>query len=139
MNIPPSAQLELLVRGGEDQLPLQLIKDESLAEYVKNLVKVSEIRVATGGEKPHPASTIVVHGTEFFIPLEGLIDVNAEKQRLEKEINRLRGLVMSIKAKLTNQNFLEKAPESVVDKEKEKEQFLREQLVKLEANLKVFI
>jgi len=103
MNIPPSAQLELLVRGGEDQLPLQLIKDESLAEYVKNLVKVSEIRVATGGEKPHPASTIVVHGTEFFIPLEGLIDVNAEKQRLEKE------------------------------------QFLREKLVKLEANLKVFI
>ncbi|MBN2600869.1 MAG: valine--tRNA ligase [Candidatus Marinimicrobia bacterium] len=139
MNIPPSAQLELLVRGSNDQLPLQLIKDKSLAEYVKNLVKISEVRIVTSGEKPHPASTIVVHGTEFFIPLEGLIDVDAEKQRLEKEINRLRGLVMSIKSKLTNQDFLKKAPPSVVDREKEKEQFLREQLVKLEENLKVFV
>ncbi|MBU0712258.1 class I tRNA ligase family protein, partial [bacterium] len=139
MNIPPSAQLELLVRGSDDQLPLQLVKDESLAEYVKNLVKVSEIRIVGDGEKPHPASTIVVHGTEFFIPLEGLIDVDAEKQRLEKEISRLRGLVKSIKAKLTNSNFLEKAPKAVVDKEKEKEQFRREQLVKLEANLKALV
>ncbi|MDO9548605.1 MAG: valine--tRNA ligase [Candidatus Marinimicrobia bacterium] len=139
MNIPPSARLKLVVRGSDNQLPLQLVKDESLAEYVKNLVKVSEIRIAEDGEKPHPASTVVVHGTEFFIPLEGVIDIDAEKQRLEKEINRLKGLVKSIKAKLTNQNFLEKAPKNVVDKEKEKEQFLREQLVKLEANLKALI
>ena len=139
MNIPPSAQLELLVRGSDDQLPLQLVKDESLAEYVKNLVKVSEIRIVGESEKPHPASTVVVHGTEFFIPLEGLIDVDAEKQRLGKEINRLKGLVKSIKAKLTNSNFLEKAPKAVVDKEKEKEQFRREQLVKLEANLKALV
>jgi len=139
MNIPPSAQLELLVRGSDDQLPLQLVKDESLAEYVKNLAKVSEIRIVGESEKPHPASTVVVHGTEFFIPLEGLIDVDAEKQRLGKEINRLKGLVKSIKAKLTNSNFLEKAPKAVVDKEKEKEHFLRGQLVKLEANLKALI
>ncbi|MBU4445373.1 valine--tRNA ligase [bacterium] len=135
MNIPPSAQLNLIVRGNDDQLPLKLIQNESLAEYVKNLVKVADIRIAQDGERPHPASTIVVHGTEFFIPLEGLIDVDAEKQRLEKEINRLKGLLKSISAKLMNQNFLERAPRNVVAKEQEKEKFIREQLIKLETNL----
>ncbi len=135
MNIPPSTQLNLIVRGNDDQLPLKLIQNESLAEYVKNLVKVADIRIAQDGERPHPASTIIVHGTEFFIPLEGLIDVDAEKQRLEKEINRLKGLLKSISAKLTNQNFLERAPRNVVAKEKEKETFIREQLIKLETNL----
>jgi valyl-tRNA synthetase len=135
MNIPPSVQLNLIVRGNDDQLPLKLIQNESLAEYVKNLVKVADIRIAQDGERPHPASTIIVHGTEFFIPLEGLIDVKAEKQRLEKEINRLKGLLKSISAKLTNQNFLEKAPRNVIAKEQEKETFIREQLIKLETNL----
>ena len=135
MNIPPSAQLNLVVRGNDDQLPLKLIQNESLEEYVKNLVKVADIRIAQDGDRPHPASTIIVHGTEFFIPLEGLIDVDAEKQRLEKEINRLKGLLKSISAKLTNQNFLERAPRNVVAKEKEKEEFIVEQLIKLETNL----
>lgn len=135
MNIPPSAQLNLIVRGDDDQLPLKLIKNESLAEYVKNLVKVADIRIARDVERPHPALTIIVHGTEFFIPLEGLIDVEAEKQRLEKEINRLKGLLKSISTKLMNQNFLERAPRNVVAKEKEKEKLIREQLIKLETNL----
>jgi len=139
MNIPPSAQLNLIVQGSDEQLPLKLIQNESLAEYVKNLVKVADIRIVRDGERPHPASTIVVHGTEFFIPLEGLIDVAAERQRLEKEINRLKGLLKSLSVKLTSQNFLEKAPKDVVAREKEKEQRNREQLKKLEAHLKALI
>ena len=139
MNIPPSAQLNLIVQGDDEQLPLKLIQNESLAEYVKNLAKVADIRIVRDGVRPHPASTIVVHGTEFFIPLEGLIDVAAERQRLEKEINRLKGLLKSLSVKLTNQNFLEKAPKDVVTREKEKEQRNRKQLKKLEANLKALI
>jgi valyl-tRNA synthetase len=139
MNIPPSAQLNLIVQGNDEQLPLKLIQNESLAEYVKNLAKVADVRIVRDGERPHPASTIVVHGTEFFVPLEGLIDVAAERQRLEKEINRLKGLLKSLSAKLTNQNFLEKAPKDVVVREKEKEQRNREQLKKLEAHLKALI
>ena len=139
MNIPPSVRLNLVVRGTKDQLPMQLIKNVSLSEYVKNLVKVSEISIADNGEKPHPASTIVVRGTEFFIPLEGLVDVDAEKQRLEKEINRLQELVKSTQNKLMNQNFIERAPQEVVAKVKEKEQFLQEQLMKLGSNLKALV
>lgn len=139
MNIPPAAQLQLVVRGDKEQLPLRLIQDAALVDYVKSLVKVTDIRIATGGEKPHPASTVIVHGTEFFIPLEGLIDVAAEKQRLEKEIARLQGLLKSIRTKLTNQNFLQKAPKDVVQKEQAKERMLREQLQKLESNFQALV
>jgi valyl-tRNA synthetase len=137
MNISPSIRLELIVRSSQEQLPMQLIQDIALAEYVKNLVKVNIIRIARAGENPHPAATVVVHGTEFFIPLAGLIDVDAEKQRLTKEINRLRGLLRGISAKLLNQDFLAKAPKEVVNHEKMKERSNREQLKKLEANLKL--
>jgi len=139
MNIPPAAQLQLVVRGAREQLPLRLMQDKALADYVKNLVKVTDIRIAADGQKPHPASTVVVHGTEFFIPLEGLIDVAAERQRLEKEIARLQGLLKSIRAKLTNQNFLQKAPRDVVQNEQKKERTLREQLQKLESNLQALL
>lgn len=139
MNIPPAAQLQLVVRGGDEQLPLRLMQDKALADYVKNLVKVTDIRIATDGQKPHPASTVVVHETEFFIPLEGLIDVAAERKRLEKEIARLQGLLKSIRAKLTNQNFLQKAPQDVVRNEQKKERTLREQLQKLESNLQALL
>lgn len=139
MNIPPAAQLQLVVRGAREQLPLRLMQDEALADYVKNLVKVTDIRIAADGQKPHPASTVVIHGTEFFIPLEGLIDVDAERQRLEKEIARLQGLLKSIRAKLINQNFLQKAPRDVVRNEQKKEQTLREQLQKLESNLQALL
>lgn len=139
MNIPPAAQLQLVVRGDKGQLPLRLIQDAALVDYVKNLVKVTDIQIATAGEKPHPASTVIVHGTEFFIPLEGLIDIAAEKQRLEKEIARLQGLLKSIRSKLTNQNFLQKAPKDVVQKEQAKERMLRKQLQKLESNFQALV
>ncbi len=136
MNISPSIQLELIVRGSQDQLPMQLIQNVTLVEYVRKLAKVNNIRIARQGENPHPAATVIVHGTEFFIPLAGLIDVEAEKQRLTKEINRLQSLLKTISAKLLNQDFLAKAPKEVVSHEKMKERFNREQLKKLEVNLK---
>jgi len=137
MNISPSIQLELIVRGSQEQLPMQLLQNVALVEYVKNLAKVKTIRIAQPGENPHPAATVIVHGTEFFIPLAELIDVEAEKQRLIKEINRLQSLLKTISAKLLNQDFLAKAPKEVVNHEKMKERFNREQLKKLAANLKL--
>ena len=136
MNISPSIQLELIVRGSQEQPPMQLIQNVALVEYVKNLTKVKTIRIAQPSENPHPAVTVIVRGTEFFIPLAGLIDVEAEKQRLIKEINRLQSLLKSLSAKLLNQDFLAKAPREVVIHEKMKERFNREQLKKLKANLK---
>ena len=71
-------------------------------------------------KKPKLSSSAVVGDAEIFVPLEGLIDVSAEKARLEKEIGRLAGLIQSIESKLANDSFVERAPKNVVEKEKEK-------------------
>jgi valyl-tRNA synthetase len=77
----------------------------------------------------------VVDGTEIFIPLEGIIDLDAERKRLEKEIARLQGLVDGIERKLANASFVEKAPKNVVEKEREKQKNITMNMEKLKANL----
>ncbi|MCK7519237.1 MAG: hypothetical protein MZV64_16685 [Ignavibacteriales bacterium] len=62
----------------------------------------------------------MVDGAEIFIPLEGLIDVDVERARLQKEIDRLDGIARSTAAKLSNPSFVERAPADVVAKEREK-------------------
>ncbi|MBL7135666.1 MAG: valine--tRNA ligase [Candidatus Marinimicrobia bacterium] len=136
MNIPPSAKLRLIVRGSDEEIPVSLLKDSEIYAYVKSLVRISEITISGDAEKPHPSSSVIVRGTEFFIPLEGVIDIEAEKARLEKEINRIGGLQKSIQSKLSNHNFITRAPKEIVAREIEKEKFNREQIEKLKANLK---
>ncbi len=139
VNIPPSAQLRLVVRGQDHQKPIELIKDAEILLYLKNLAKISEIEISVRNEKPHPAATVVVQGTEFFIPLEDLIDIEKEKERMQKEIDRTESLLSSIQAKLSNKNFIARAPEHVVEKERSKELFNRERLEKLKTNLESLI
>jgi valyl-tRNA synthetase len=67
--------------------------------------------------------------------LEGLIDIEAERGRLQKEISRVRQLLESIAKKLSNAQFVQRAPAEVVAKEKEKQEQMSENLAKLERHL----
>ena len=135
MNIPPSAAIRMVVRGTDAQIPVKLLDDPMIAGYIRNLIKASDIKVSEKLERPHPSSAVIIHGAEFFIPLEGLIDISGEKVRLEKEISRLEGQLKASYSKLSNPSFIAKAPKEVVIKEREKEAFNKEQLVKLKAGL----
>lgn len=137
MNIPPATQVELVVRSREDAVATEFIHNAEIQNYIKNLVKATHISFVEKDRKPVHSSTVVVRGTEFFIPLEGIIDVQAEIARLEKEANHLTGLLKGISAKLNNPEFIARAPSEIVAREREKEQILNEQLQKLKANLKV--
>jgi valyl-tRNA synthetase len=70
--------------------------------------------------------------------LEGVIDLGKERERISVEIQRLSGQLKGIKGKLENRNFLERAPEEVVAREREKEASFQEQMEKLQEKLKVF-
>ena len=74
-------------------------------------------------------------GTEIFIPLEGIIDLDAERKRLEKEIARLQELIDSIDRKLANPSFVDKAPKEVVEKEREKQKNISMNMEKLKVSL----
>jgi valyl-tRNA synthetase len=73
------------------------------------------------------------------VPLEGIIDLEAEKEKIEKEIARLEGINRGINVKLTNGQFVSKAPEAVLAKEREKLSNNLESIAKLKSNIENFI
>ncbi len=77
----------------------------------------------------------VIAGIEIFIPLDDLVDFNAEFDRLTKEKKKLEGEVKRVSGKLSNQGFLAKAPEKVINEEKEKQAKYEDMLAKVEARL----
>ncbi|MFH1196657.1 MAG: valine--tRNA ligase [bacterium] len=110
MNIPPSKAISLYLKTDK------LTEDQQ--RYIKSLVRVEELFVDPEIKKPKASASAVVKGCDVFIPLEGLIDVELEKSRIEKEIARLEGLLNGVTKKLSNANFVDKAPADVVEKEK---------------------
>ena len=82
-------------------------------------------------EKPDDTACEVVGKMQIFIPLSGLLDTEAEKKKQEKKIEELEKYLKIVKNKLDNKNFIERAPEEVIVKEREREKELLEQLDKL--------
>ncbi len=127
--LKPRQELELvLLSAGDKQETLQPVLD-----YLRELALVGNIRF--GGERPRPAAAAVVEGLEVLIPLEGLIDVGKERERLTKEQKRLEGFLKGVRAKLSNERFLANAPEKVVAHEKQKLQDAEDALAKIEGSL----
>lgn len=91
---------------------------EPLTDFVNRLAGLSDLSL----DKPRPkgSASAIVQGLEVYVPLQGLIDVVAERARLGKEDERLLKLVESTKAKLANSNFIERAKPEVVESEREK-------------------
>lgn len=91
--------------------------------------------VASTAELGSGATAVLTNGTEVFIPLEGVIDLDRERERLTKEIERLEGQIEQVRKKLANQAFVERAPAEVVEKERAKETRYADQISKLSDTL----
>ncbi|MCJ7629925.1 MAG: valine--tRNA ligase [Longimicrobiales bacterium] len=141
--VPEGAQVKAVVSGAPALLEAALAAEDS---SIRRLARVSTLTVETGagtgaeaGEAANKgAHAVLKNGTELFMPLEGVIDLEKERERLSVEIQRLSGQLKGVMGKLENRNFLDRAPEEVVAKEREKEASLREQMEKLQDKLKVF-
>jgi len=109
---------------------------QSGERYIKDLANITEIHFITDkAEVPEEVMSAVINGVEIFIPLDDLVDFNAEFDRLTKEKKKLEGEVARVKGKLSNQGFLAKAPEKVVNEEKEKQAKYEDMLAKVEERL----
>lgn len=117
LNLAPSMEIELVIRYADDKQ--QSLFDSYMA-YFRKLAKVKAISGGIGIDKPKAAIASVVRNIEIFMPLSGLIDLDAEKQRLGKQIDKLEKELNSINSKLNNSNFMANAKEEVIAKEKEK-------------------
>ena len=101
-------------------------------EALERLARIGSVDFGAAPEGAPGATAVLTDGTQVFIPLEGLVDLEQERARLTKEIDRLQGQLKATRAKLDNEAFVSRAPEAVVNKEREKEASLLEQISKLE-------
>ena len=133
MNVAPSTRCDLVVRCNDDQ---KLFIDEH-TNLIQALAGVNNISTGKNLDKPSQSATAVSAGMELYIPLKGLVDLEGEKSRMEKRILEIDRLLTSINAKLSNQNFLQRAPEPVIEKERSNLKKLNQELEKITANLEV--
>jgi valyl-tRNA synthetase len=130
MNIPPGKTAPLFIRS--EKKYIQLFK--KYIPYFTSLAKVDSMSEYSIDLKKSVSASAVIHGIELFIPLEKLIDLNKERARLEKEIQRLENLTLSFHKKLNNENFRKKAPEKIVQAEIDKARKIEDNLEKIKKN-----
>ena len=130
MNVPPGKEAELIVRAPDEQKN-ELIHKNEIA--IKKLAKISTVEY--DGHRPKMAAAAVVQGIDIYMPLADLIDVDVERQRLQKEVARLEKQLQGLNKKLSNENFISRAPKEVVEKERQKKADWEMNLEKLEKNL----
>ncbi len=105
-------------------------------EDIIRLARISELKLAETGEKPEKAAADMTSGIEIYIPLEGLVDTEKEKERISKEIANLNKYIDGVNRKLSNEKFVANAPETVINGERAKVKEAQEKKVKMEEQLK---
>ena len=104
--------------------------------YILDLASVAVLTIDRNAERPKKSAVGISEKNEAFVLLEGLIDLDLERARIDKEIDRRRKFIISVERKLSNEGFLAKAPKEVVQKERMKLDTQHEELKKLEASRK---
>lgn len=134
MNVPLEKKLDILVKTTDNDVI------ELCAAYEKELLtlaKGASVKVGADIAKPRGAATGANEYCEVFLPLEGIIDVKAELERLNKELGKVSKDFEKTSAKLNNENFTAKAPAEVIEKEKEKLAEFQSHLEKLQRNIEL--
>ncbi|MBO5188974.1 MAG: valine--tRNA ligase [Alistipes sp.] len=107
----------------KEQLTLRVIVDENYpAEYAPVITKMANLKaIEPTTEKDAAAAAFLVKTTQYFVPLEGMIDTEAEKKKLADDLVYYEGFLKSVMAKLSNERFVQNAPEKVVANERAKQ------------------
>ena len=117
MNIPPATQIPLVLAGASVETKTRAGR---WAEFVKRLARLSDISFA--GTAPAGSVQLLVRGEVAALPLKGVIDLDAERKRLEKEMAKAEADIQRVDAKLLNEKFVANAPEEIIEGEREKRQ-----------------
>ncbi len=133
-NVAPSKEITAVINvSSSDRDLLDSINEHQ--DYFTKLAKVGDLTVGSRLAKSPASASTVVGRSEIYIPLAGMIDLDVERQRLQKEIDQKEEFVVKIQKKLQNKQFVSKAPADVVERERKKEQDAVAELKRLRANL----
>ncbi len=132
MDIAPGRPLSVLLQGASDT-DQELLARHAL--YLKNLGRLADVRVLADDESPPPSATALLGAMKILVPMAGVIDVAAEKLRLEKKRGRGTHDLQKVQGKLENKQFLAKAPAAVLAKERQRFTDLEREISQIDAQL----
>ncbi|MBR6802457.1 MAG: valine--tRNA ligase [Kiritimatiellae bacterium] len=128
-NVPPALAVNVLLHPANSSLEAKLSRD---IDSLKAAIRAEAITFITEAPAKAMPSKLLTAGM-VYLPLEGLIDTKAEAEKLEKEIVKLQGFLKGINAKLSNEAFVSKAPEAIIQNQRDRKVELEAQIAALEA------
>ena len=131
MNCSPSKEVKVMLFGPESSLEFL----RSHEAYLCALARAATVEYLAKGERPKGAATAVVQDTEIYLPLEGMINLGEERERLVKEVGKVEEELSRVRKKLGNHEFLSKAKEEVIQREREKSERFEEKMRTLQRSL----
>ena len=126
--IAPSKFVKYIIQLKDAEIACRLKKED---ETVMQLLRSDSLEILVGSEEKAMPGTLCKLGM-IYLPLEGLIDMQAEAVRIKTELDKLRGFLAGVCAKLSNESFVSKAPAAVIDQQRAKQKELEESIAKLE-------
>ncbi|ABA89554.2 valyl-tRNA synthetase [Syntrophotalea carbinolica DSM 2380] len=117
MNVPPGKRIAAVLDCKTSKAAEVMAAGEG---YIKSLARIDDLAFGVAVERPAQAATQVAGDIEILLPLAGLIDLDEEQKRLNKEIAKVEKDVLMFSKKLSNESFLAKAPAAVLEKDRQK-------------------
>ena len=131
-HLHPTAEIRVIIATERENLAALFREFEPV---IRQLARVSTLEVTKDLSRPKGAASAVLAGAELFVPLEGLVDVAVEIKKLSREEEKVLKELSRVEKRLTNENFLKKAPQEVVAKERARAEELRERLTRIRENI----
>ncbi|MBV9249908.1 MAG: valine--tRNA ligase [Acetobacteraceae bacterium] len=132
VNVPPGTPTPIILRGAS---PQTMERAQRWTDAIRRLARASDLKAATG-ETPKGSAQTVLDEATIVLPLEGVIDVHSERARLARERGKAAGEADKIARKLANPDFVRRAPEEVVEENRERLAAAQAEIARLEAALR---
>ncbi len=114
MNVPAGAKVPLLIAGAGEETKARV------ARHGETLLRLARLDTLDFGKPPRGAIQIVLDEATLALPLAGIIDIDAEQKRLKREMDKVGSELKQLNAKLSNEKFVSRAPEHVVEEQRER-------------------
>jgi valyl-tRNA synthetase len=131
LNCPPGKEVRAIFCGVAADL--EFLRGQE--PYLRSLARVGAVEFRSSGDAPKGAATAVVGAIEIYLPLDDLINLDEESARLAKEVAKMQDEIARVQKKLGNNDFVAKAKEEVIQKERDKAAQFDEKLRTLRSSL----
>jgi valyl-tRNA synthetase len=134
--INPKESVAVAIKASREK-ELQILKDHSTT--VVQMAKVSSLQIGKNVTRPRESAVANIGRVETYVVLSGLIDIQVERQRIETALADVDRTLRGLETRLQNNEFLKKAPQDIVDKEKRRAEELENRKKRLEENLRTLL